>query len=82
MAFFNRSAQPAAAETVIPEGLAPNVLVGLRNIEKSYAHGTSRSYVLRRITLDIKEGEFVSIMGPSGAGKSTLAYSPALLVVT
>ena len=45
-----------------------------RNIEKSYAHGTSRTYVLRRINLDIKEGEFVSIMGPSGAGKSTLLH--------
>ena len=34
----------------------------------------ARSYVLRRITLDIKHGEFVSIMGPSGAGKSTLLH--------
>ena len=31
-------------------------------------------FVLRRITLDIAEGEFVSIMGPSGAGKSTLLH--------
>ena len=30
------------------------------------------SYVLRRISLDIREGEFVTIMGPSGAGKTTL----------
>src|SRR6185436_19938985 len=78
MAFFSRSTQPApapAADTLPAEtGLAPNVLIGLRNIEKSYAHGTSRSYVLRRITADIKEGEFVSIMGPSGAGKSTLLH--------
>src|SRR5436189_5215788 len=74
MAFFSRSTQPAAAPPVETEGLAPNALVGLRNIEKSYAHGTSRSYVLRRINADIKEGEFVSIMGPSGAGKSTLLH--------
>lgn len=32
----------------------------------------SKTYVLRRIDLDVNEGEFVSIMGPSGAGKSTL----------
>ena len=49
-------------------------LISMRNIEKSYAHGTSRTYVLRRVTLDVKPGEFVSIMGPSGAGKSTLLH--------
>src|SRR5678816_3885459 len=77
MAFFSRSPQPAATTTtgaVETESLAPNALIALRNIEKSYAHGTSRSYVLRRINVDIKEGEFVSIMGPSGAGKSTLLH--------
>ena len=73
MALFSRSTQPAPA-AIETEGLAPNALIGLRNIEKSYAHGTSRSYVLRRINVDIKEGEFVSIMGPSGAGKSTLLH--------
>src|ERR1700756_2633621 len=75
MAFFSRSSQPAAAPSAAEtESLAPNGLIGLRNIEKSYAHGTSRSSVLRRINADIKEGEFVSIMGPSGAGKSTLLH--------
>jgi len=77
MSFFSRSAPPAstaAASVPETESLAPNALVALRNIEKSYAHGTSRSYVLRRINVDIKEGEFVSIMGPSGAGKSTLLH--------
>jgi putative ABC transport system ATP-binding protein len=50
------------------------MLISLRNLERSYAQGVARSYVLRRITLDIKQGEFVSIMGPSGAGKSTLLH--------
>ena len=50
------------------------MLISLRNVEKSYPHGVGRTYVLRRVNLDIKEGEFVSIMGPSGAGKSTLLH--------
>ena len=76
MAFFSRSTPPAPQIDSVPPdaALAPNALIGLRNIEKSYAHGTSRTYVLRRITLDMKEGEFISIMGPSGAGKSTLLH--------
>jgi ABC-type lipoprotein export system ATPase subunit len=75
MAFFKSSRPSPEPEILSPDvGLAPNALIALRNIEKSYAHGTSRTYVLRRISLDIKEGEFVSVMGPSGAGKSTLLH--------
>jgi len=50
------------------------MLISLRNLEKSYPPGPARTCVLRRITLDIAAGEFVSIMGPSGAGKSTLLH--------
>src|SRR6202045_3586898 len=50
------------------------MLISLRNLERSSPQGVGRSYGLRRIDLDIKEGEFVSIMGPSGAGKSTLLH--------
>ena len=46
----------------------------LKNIERSYATGATQTWVLRRINLEINEGEFVSIMGPSGAGKSTLLH--------
>lgn len=49
-------------------------LIALRHLEKVYQHGASRTYVLRRVSLDIREGEFVSIMGPSGAGKSTILH--------
>ncbi len=47
-------------------------MIQLKNIERFYPIGAGRFYVLRRINLDIKEGEFITIMGPSGAGKSTL----------
>ena len=73
MSFFSRGPQPSPAPYE-PEPGPAEALVSLRNLEKSYAHGTSRTWVLRRITLDIKDGEFVSIMGPSGAGKSTLLH--------
>jgi ABC-type lipoprotein export system ATPase subunit len=42
------------------------------DVEKSYDSGAGRTWVLRRINLDIREGQFITIMGPSGAGKSTL----------
>jgi ABC-type lipoprotein export system ATPase subunit len=47
-------------------------MIKLVNVERFYPVGISKSYVLRRINLDIREGEFLTIMGPSGSGKSTL----------
>ena len=49
-------------------------MIQLENIEKFYPQGVQKYFVLRRISLEIKAGEFVSIMGPSGAGKSTLLH--------
>jgi len=54
-------------------------MIQLRSIEKSYPVGAGRYYVLRRINLDIQEGDFLTIMGPSGAGKSTLLSILGLL---
>jgi putative ABC transport system ATP-binding protein len=42
------------------------------DVEKSYESGAGKTWVLRRINLEIGEGDFITIMGPSGAGKSTL----------
>ncbi|MEJ7709397.1 MAG: ABC transporter ATP-binding protein [Pyrinomonadaceae bacterium] len=47
-------------------------MIKLINVDKFYETGAGKTFVLRRINMDIKEGEFVSIMGPSGSGKSTL----------
>ncbi len=50
------------------------MLISLRNIKKTYKDGEVETPALRGINLDIKEGEFVSIMGSSGSGKSTLMH--------
>lgn len=47
-------------------------MLSLRNIEKSFPTRPSPTYVLRQITFNVEEGDFITIMGPSGAGKSTL----------
>ena len=47
-------------------------MIQLRNVERAYKTGAGVTYVLRRIHVDIREGEFVTVMGPSGSGKSTL----------
>jgi putative ABC transport system ATP-binding protein len=50
----------------------PPPLIQLRNVERAYQTGPTRTWVLRRIDVDINEGDFITIMGPSGSGKSTL----------
>ena len=54
-------------------------MIQLRNVERTYKTGAGVTYVLRRIDLDIREGEFITVMGPSGAGKSSLLNVLALL---
>ena len=54
-------------------------MIRLRNLERSYKTPAGQFWVLRRVNLDIQEGEFLTVMGPSGAGKSSLLNVLALL---
>ncbi len=54
-------------------------MIRLKNIERSYKSGAGQTWVLRRVNLEIHQGEFITVMGPSGAGKSSLLNVLALL---
>lgn len=47
-------------------------MIRLVNVDKAVDAGGGKLFLLRRINIEVREGEFVTIMGPSGAGKSTL----------
>jgi ABC-type lipoprotein export system ATPase subunit len=69
---FRRSSSSPVVDAAQIDPNAP--LMSLRQVEKSFPAGAGQVFVLRRVTLDIAPGAFVSIMGPSGAGKSTLLH--------
>jgi ABC-type lipoprotein export system ATPase subunit len=54
-------------------------MISAQNLTKSYRNGFSRTFVLRRVDLEVEEGAFVTIQGPSGAGKTTLLHILGLL---
>src|SRR6201985_1803244 len=47
-------------------------MLSLQHISKYFMAGGTKNIVLNNISLEVDEGEFISIMGPSGSGKSTL----------
>jgi putative ABC transport system ATP-binding protein len=55
------------------------MMIELKNLERSYKTPAGQTWVLRRVNLEIREGEFITVMGPSGAGKSSLLNVLALL---
>ncbi len=54
-------------------------MIKLTELTKIYRANEIETYALRNVNLDVKQGEFVSIMGPSGCGKSTLLNLVGLL---
>ena len=54
-------------------------MIKLESISKTYNLGNEKVHALKDINLDIKEGDFISIIGPSGSGKSTLMNIIGLL---
>ncbi|MCI5725062.1 MAG: ABC transporter ATP-binding protein [Fusobacterium gastrosuis] len=56
-----------------------NNIMELKNINKFYSETGNKLHILRNLNLEIKEGEFLSILGRSGSGKSTLLNIMGLL---
>ena len=52
-------------------GRDPHAIVRSKNVKKIYVMGTEKVEALRGVSLEIFQGEYISIMGPSGSGKST-----------
>ena len=59
---------PAIADTANPQGATKSAILSIRNVAKSFG----RNAVLRSVSLEIAEGEFLTILGESGSGKTTL----------
>ncbi|MFX0085756.1 MAG: ABC transporter ATP-binding protein [Candidatus Hodarchaeota archaeon] len=57
----------------------PSKILSIENLKKSYVNGRLKQEVLKNITFEIAQGEWVAIMGPSGSGKTTLLNIIGLL---
>ncbi len=62
---------PAELKAVV-EPAAPDSIISMRNIWKTYQMGVEELHALRDVSFDVKRNEYLAIIGPSGSGKSTL----------
>jgi NitT/TauT family transport system ATP-binding protein len=70
--------QPEVTAIAKPGGGVP---ISIRRVAKSFGEDTDNPFrALKEVTVDIKAGEFVSVVGPSGCGKSTLMLMVAGLL--
>jgi len=49
-------------------------IIEVRNLNKYYLQGKEKNHILKNISLQVNEGDFLGIIGPSGSGKTTLLY--------
>lgn len=56
-----------------------NMIIKLEDVDKFYMETGNKIHILKKLNLEVKRGEFVSILGKSGSGKSTLLNIMGLL---
>lgn len=61
-------------------GAAPRLALRIQNVGKTFGAGADRVVAIEAASLDVNDGEFITIVGPSGCGKSTLLQIVAGLV--
>ena len=76
---FSPMVQTAHPARTVPSAAGPALVavpaaaaLELRNVSKTYGHGSARTEVLKNLNLRVEPGEFVAIVGFSGSGKTTL----------